>query len=80
MYVNSVVTARKFNFDFSTQIMSSSEYTLIPRKLCTFHPSWPMTVFETVYDFLYGCTLSLHPNSIPAPTPKHFDPYLHELA
>lgn len=32
------------------------------------------------YDFLCGRTISPHPNARPTPTPKNFDPYLHELA
>ncbi|KAF9038666.1 hypothetical protein BJ165DRAFT_1499482 [Panaeolus papilionaceus] len=35
---------------------------------------------KAAYDFLQGHTLSPHPNARPAPQPKNFDPYLHELA
>ncbi|PPR05235.1 hypothetical protein CVT24_010341 [Panaeolus cyanescens] len=35
---------------------------------------------KAAYDFLQGRTLSPHPNARPAPEPKNFDPYMHELA
>lgn len=35
---------------------------------------------KAAYDFLRGRTLSPDPNSTPPPSPRNFDPYMHEMA
>ncbi|KDR81042.1 hypothetical protein GALMADRAFT_241665 [Galerina marginata CBS 339.88] len=35
---------------------------------------------QAAYDFLRGRTLSPHPNARPTPSPRNFDPYMHEMA
>ncbi|KAF9528982.1 hypothetical protein CPB83DRAFT_893942 [Crepidotus variabilis] len=76
-------------FGASKQEIKTRYYELVR----THHPDSAHAVFlspdiaherfrsiKAAYDFLCGRTLSPHPNARPTPSPKNFDPYLHELS